>query len=154
MTMSKLEMFVVRVEGDAAAIAEAFEMVRKQLAPDSISAEAVEKIESKPAALLNGSAPREKIKGSALPAPSNEGKKSEPARTLKAANGGPYVQAGSMQEKALAFIRESHYGVTSDEIHQQVKCATVQSAYQICMELEKKQLIQRTGAGAWKAINA
>jgi hypothetical protein len=63
-------------------------------------------------------------------------------------------QKASMQAKALEVIRASHYGVTSDEIHRAVGCATIQSAYQIAMELRDKGLVEKTPAGAWKALAA
>jgi hypothetical protein len=137
--MGELEIFVIHVKGDEAAISQAFEIVRKQMSwtPGGTGFQ--------PVILEKG---EDTGKVPVLP------KKGEPAlRNLTADDGGPYMKPGGIQEKALELIRGLHYGVTSNKIHQAVKCAPVQSAYQLCLELEKKGLIERTGTGAWKAIN-
>ena len=62
-------------------------------------------------------------------------------------------QRDSMQEKALMVVRNSHQGVTSEEIHHSIGCATIQSAYQICFELQEKGLVKRLDSGVWQAVN-
>jgi hypothetical protein len=156
--MAKLEIFVVRVEGDAAAISEAFEMVRRQSGQASLPVKGAPVPPVIPARVSGAreesrnDEPRTGKKTGILRAPARKTRDNDKQGQETGAASSPKL--GSMQDKALAFIRDSHYGVTSDEIHSHLQCATVQSAYQICLELQKKRLVERTAQGAWKLLNA
>jgi hypothetical protein len=160
--MAKLEVFVVRAEGDAAAMAEAFELVRKQLGYDaplpdrerdqgrgSLFSGSGRDSEQR---TLSGASPHLPLSGGETSSKPKRQARQEAGDSGKSASA-PSPRGGSFQSRALEIIRNSHYGVTSEELHKELGCATMQSAYQICLELEKKQLIERTGTGAWKALN-
>ena len=161
-----MTLVALQVEGDATALAAAMETVKREIGrlvcpeSDSIVARAADARAS-----LTGrdagptkednQARRESADG-AHPQKKHGILRAEKKTQAEAcATGGQDKgpRAGSMQEKALAVIRSSHQGVTSEEIYKSVGCATIQSAYQLCLELERKSLIERTPAGAWKAIS-
>ena len=64
------------------------------------------------------------------------------------------IRKAGFQNKALAVLRASHEGMTSEEVYKAVGCENSQSAYKICLELMKKGLIERLDDASWKALSA
>jgi hypothetical protein len=137
-----------QVEGDAAAISAAMETVRAELARVMGGGEAAQ---------ISARAPQ--ANGSTLPSPAKEGASGREKRqagkpvAFSDSNGKKEPRAESFEAKALEMIRNSHQGVTSEEIYKEVGCTSIQSVYQLCLALQKKGLVMRLDSGAWKAVN-
>lgn len=151
--MARMTLVAFQVEGDASAISAAMETVRSELqklvGPVSLPVDDARVSAPAPQLILKQE-PSEgrKKRGGAQRATRQAG---TPA--LLNANEKKEPRTASFEAKALEMIRNSHQGVTSEDICKVVGCATIQSAYQLCLALQKKDLVQRLDSGAWKALN-
>lgn len=135
--MSRLTLMIVQVEGDAAAISAALDNVQRELAraicPSEPSNGAVELVKAAPAV-------KRAVRVAATKKSSDEEKEDRaPAED-------------SFRDRALTIIRDSHQGVTSEELYKALGCTSIGSAYQICRYWEARGKVQRTPDKAWKAI--
>lgn len=141
----RIRVVVMDVEGDVAALSGMIEAVLRpgSAEPMSVSLPAGDAgagQAGKPVPLLNHQQ-QKKMTGS---------KACRTGKPLPAADA--EREEGTFRDRALDVIRNSHSGVTSEEIYRAIECSSIQSAYQACRWLEQQGKIQRTDTGAWKAI--
>jgi hypothetical protein len=149
--MARMMLVAFQIEGDAAAISAALETVRGELGrlagPAALPVGDARGSAPAPQLSLNGSTHKSYTPRSSTPKVAPPARASRPDKD-KAKE----PRSGSMQEKALAVIRSSHQGVTSEDIYKAVNCVTIPSAYQLCLELVNKGLVKRLDNGPWKAV--